>query len=311
MPGTNLTRVEAEERAALLEVTSYDVVLDLTASPRSFSTTSTITFSCSSPGSATFVDFIGESVRSVTLNGTALDAAGLFGDSRIAVPDLAAENVLRIEATGLLTNTGEGLHRFVDPVDDEAYLYTQFEVADSRRMFPVFEQPDLKARFAFTVTAPAHWQIVSNSPTPEPEPGSDGAATWRFAPTERISSYITALIAGPYDSVSDERDLPRRRGAAAHPLPQVADPSPRRREPLRADQGGLRLLRGRVRPGLPVREVRPDLHARVQRRRDGERGRGDVQRGLRVPVQGHRGHPASAGRSRSCTSSRTCGSATS
>ncbi len=203
MPGTNLTRAEAEERAALVAVTSYDVELDLTTSPRTFATTSSITFTCARPGSGTFVDFIGESVQSITLNGTSLDPTGRFADSRIAVSGLAAENVLRIEATGLFTNTGEGLHRFVDPVDDEVYLYTQFEVADSRRMYPVFEQPDLKARFAFTVTAPAHWEIVSNSPTPQAEPATDGAATWRFAPTERVSSYITALIAGPYDSVGD------------------------------------------------------------------------------------------------------------
>ena len=105
-------------------------------------------------------------------------------------------------------NTGEGLHRFVDPVDDEVYLYTQFEVADCRRMFAVFEQPDLKATFAFTVTAPARWQVVSNEPTPEPTPAgeADGepSATWSFPTTPRMSCYITALIAGPYDVVRDE-----------------------------------------------------------------------------------------------------------
>ena len=71
-------------------------------------------------------------------------------------------------------HTGEGLHRFVDPVDKSVYLYTQFEVADSRRMFAVFEQPDLKATFTFTVTAPDDWQVVSNQPTPEPEPAGLG-----------------------------------------------------------------------------------------------------------------------------------------
>ena len=106
-------------------------------------------------------------------------------------------------------NTGEGLHRFVDPVDNEVYLYTQFEVPDSRRMFAVFEQPDLKASFTFTVTAPSHWDVVSNSPTPAPvetTPGEDGGArsVWKFAPTPRLSSYVTALIAGPYQSVRSE-----------------------------------------------------------------------------------------------------------
>ena len=86
---------------------------------------------------------------------------------------------LTVDATGVYMNTGEGLHRFVDPVDDEVYLYTQFEVADSRRMFAVFEQPDLKATFAFTVTAPAHWQVVSNAPTPEPTPPARPTASRR------------------------------------------------------------------------------------------------------------------------------------
>ena len=101
-------------------------------------------------------------------------------------------------------NTGEGLHRFTDPVDGEVYLYSQFEVADCRRMFAVFEQPDLKATFAFTVTAPDHWQVVSNSPTPEPTPAREGVATWAFRTTARMSCYITALIAGPYAVVRDE-----------------------------------------------------------------------------------------------------------
>ena len=106
------------------------------------------------------------------------------------------------------TNTGEGLHRFVDPVDQQAYLYTQFEVPDARRVFASFEQPDLKATFQFTVRAPEGWTVISNSPTPEPVDD-----VWRFEPTPRISSYITALIVGPYHSVhssweGDGRSVP-------------------------------------------------------------------------------------------------------
>ena len=203
MPGTNLTRVEAQARARLVRDLSYEVELDLTVSERTFPTASTIRFTCPEPGAGTFVDFIGESVQSITLNGATLDPETHFSDSRIVLPSLAAENVVRIEATGRYMNTGEGLHRFVDPVDDEVYLYTQFEVADSRRMYPVFEQPDLKATFTFTVTAPAHWQLASSAPTPEPQPAGEGVATWRFGPSELMSSYITALIAGPYDVVHD------------------------------------------------------------------------------------------------------------
>ncbi|GAB3072740.1 aminopeptidase N [Intrasporangium mesophilum] len=208
MPGKNLTRDEAASRAAVLRVDSYDVSLDLTTGPENFNTVTTVRFTCREPGSDTFIDLIADSVERVTLNGVDLDPAEVFADSRVALPGLAADNVVTIDATGRYTNTGEGLHRFVDPVDNEVYLYTQFEVPDSRRMYAVFEQPDLKASFQFTVTAPAHWKVVSNSPTPQPVAAEvvDGVerATWEFSPTGRISSYITALIAGPYDEVRDE-----------------------------------------------------------------------------------------------------------
>jgi aminopeptidase N len=203
VPGTNLTREEAATRAALVTVQSHAVDLDVTTGPETFSTRSTVRFTCSRPGAETFLDFVGGTVEGITVNGTALDPTDHHADSRIRLTGLALENEVVVTATGRYTNTGEGLHRFTDPVDDEVYLYSQFEVPDCRRMFPVFEQPDLKAPFTFTVTAPAHWQVVSNSPTPEPVPAAEGTATWHFAPTPRISSYITALVAGPYDVVRD------------------------------------------------------------------------------------------------------------
>src|SRR5690606_6715197 len=109
------------------------------------------------PGASTFIDLIARDVREITLNGEQVDPSTAFDDSRIALDDLRAENVLIVAADCLYTNAGEGLHRFVDPVDGEVYLYSQFEVPDSRRVFAVFEQPDLKATFQFTVTAPSAW----------------------------------------------------------------------------------------------------------------------------------------------------------
>ena len=204
MPGTNLTRDEAASRAALLHVNSYDVVLDLTTGPTTFLTSTTVRFAARAAGVGTWIDFVGDSVTSVTLNGVALDPAEVFADSRIALPAFAPDNVLVVDAVGRYTNSGEGLHRFVDPVDNEVYLYSQFEVPDSRRVYAVFEQPDLKATFAFTATVPDHWVVVSNQPAPEPVPGGEGRATWAFEPTPRISSYITALCAGPYTVRWDE-----------------------------------------------------------------------------------------------------------
>ncbi len=215
MPGQNLTRVEAIERAGVVTgVESYAIALDLTTGPTTFGSTTTIRFSATE-GATTFLDLVAPSVRSVTLNGRELDPAAVFADSRITLEGLAAENEVVVVADCAYMNTGEGLHRFVDPVDGEVYLYTQFEVPDARRVFATFEQPDLKATFQVTVTAPARWQVVSNQPTPEPvaaertvavveSRGEEAVATWTFEPTPRISTYLVALVAGPYAVVRGE-----------------------------------------------------------------------------------------------------------
>ncbi|MCB1298267.1 MAG: hypothetical protein KDB08_04725, partial [Microthrixaceae bacterium] len=202
VPGENLTRIEAESRRATVDSHSYEISLDLTRGAEVFGSRTVVRFAAV-PGASTFIDLIAREVHEITLNGKRVDVAA-FADSRIQLDGLEAHNELIVDADAMYTNTGEGLHRFVDPVDGEVYLYSQFEVPDSRRVFAVFEQPDLKATFAFTVTAPAEWKVVSNSPTPEPKRHGDGSATWIFAPTPRISSYITAIVAGPYEEVRSE-----------------------------------------------------------------------------------------------------------
>ncbi|MBD0689785.1 aminopeptidase N [Streptomyces sp. CBMA123] len=203
MPGTNLTREEARTRADLIRVDAYDIELDLGSAREggTFRSTTVVRFTATTPGADSFIDLVAPGVEEITLNGAALDPAS-FADSRIPLPGLAAENELRVVADCSYSNSGEGLHRFVDPVDGETYLYTQFEVPDARQVFANFEQPDLKATFAFTVTAPTGWVVVSNSPTPEPV-GEGATQVWKFEPTGRISSYITALVAGPYVGVFD------------------------------------------------------------------------------------------------------------
>ncbi|MER5714725.1 aminopeptidase N [Streptomyces sp. NPDC002132] len=199
MPGTNLTREEAQQRAKLLTVDSYEIDLDLSGAQEggTYRSATTVRFDVSEGGAESFIDLVAPTVHEVTLNGESLDPAQVFADSRIALPSLLeGRNILRVVADCAYTNTGEGLHRFVDPVDEQAYLYTQFEVPDARRVFASFEQPDLKGTFQFTVKAPSGWTVVSNSPTPEPKDD-----VWVFEPTPRISTYITALIVGPYHSV--------------------------------------------------------------------------------------------------------------
>ncbi|MFD8548455.1 aminopeptidase N [Streptomyces sp. NPDC059649] len=199
MPGTNLTRDEAQQRAQLLSVDAYEIDLDLSGAQEggTYRSTTTVRFDVARAGADSFIDLVAPAVHKVALNGELLDPASVFEDSRIVLPGLrAGRNELTVVADCAYTNTGEGLHRFVDPVDQQAYLYTQFEVPDARRVFASFEQPDLKATFQFTVKAPEGWTVISNSPTPEPVDN-----VWRFEPTPRISTYVTALIVGPYHSV--------------------------------------------------------------------------------------------------------------
>ncbi|WP_411112849.1 aminopeptidase N [Streptomyces sp. 029-5] len=237
MPGENLSREEARERADLLTVDGYEVDLDLRSAvgevpgsgepgaagpgaeapdtqapgaeasgakapgadspPRTFRSVTTIRFRCAEPGAATFADLIAPGVTAVTLNGTELDPAAVFDGSRIALDGLLAENVLVVDAQCAYSRTGEGMHRFVDPEDGEVYLYTQYEPADARRVFANFEQPDLKAPYRFRVTAPEGWTAWSNGE------GTLIDGVWHFAETKPISTYITAVLAGPYHYVTD------------------------------------------------------------------------------------------------------------
>ncbi|MCL1899958.1 MAG: aminopeptidase N, partial [Promicromonosporaceae bacterium] len=225
MPAENLTRQEAIDRAAAVtRVDSYRIALDLTTGPERFRSRTDIAFEAVA-GADTFLDLVDAQVVGVELNGKALDAS-VYQDSRIPLVGLAEENRVTVIADLAYTNTGEGLHRFVDPVDGEVYLYSQFEVPDARRMFATFEQPDLKATYELTVRAPQRWQVVSLSPTPEAvmqegqtvtlveARGAEPVAEWHFAPTERLSTYLMCLVAGPYAVVrgaltsSDGREIP-------------------------------------------------------------------------------------------------------
>jgi aminopeptidase N len=193
----NLTRDQAVERAALVTVDNYRIDLDLTdgdgkPGERTFRSVTTVTFDALA-GADTVIDIAAGTVRSATLNGRELDVSGYDESTGIALSGLAEHNVVVVDADCRYSNTGEGLHRFVDPVDGEVYLYSQFETADAKRMFACFDQPDLKATFDVQVTAPQHWQVVSNGATASVDGGVHA-----FVTTPKMSTYLVALIAGPY-----------------------------------------------------------------------------------------------------------------
>ncbi|WDF34774.1 aminopeptidase N [Arthrobacter agilis] len=206
MENENLSRDEAAVRSALLRTETYAVELDLSeardARERTYRTTTTVVFTCREPGASTFLDFIGD-VTAVELNGTALDTSAVREGARIRLEGLAGRNTVTVTGEALYSSSGEGLHRFVDPADGETYLYTQYEPADARRVFATFEQPDLKASFSFSVLAPSDWTVASNGIESVREQVSGTASRWTFAPTERISTYITTILAGPYHCETD------------------------------------------------------------------------------------------------------------
>ncbi|HEY9411769.1 MAG TPA: aminopeptidase N, partial [Jiangellaceae bacterium] len=207
MSGANLTRDETRERAARIDPgpsgVGYTVELDLTGDDATFGSTTTLSFRAEA-GTSTWLDLIAPTVREVVLNGVALDPAEVYDGHRVSLPDLAEENEVKVVADAAYMNTGEGLHRTVDPVDGETYLYSQFEVAEARRVFACFDQPDIKGAFTFVVDAPGHWEVVSNSPGKATKRRGGQVRHWKFATTQVMSTYVTAIVAGPYHVVRSE-----------------------------------------------------------------------------------------------------------
>ncbi len=199
----NISQNEASHRAQLISNVSYQVKLQLDPKLDTFDCESVIRFN-SADETASWIDLIAPKVNSITLNGESLSVSEVFNGARISLPKLASNNELIVKAECAFMNTGEGLHKHTDPQDGEVYLYTQFEVADSRRFMPVFEQPDIKATMQLNVVAPKHWKLISNSPTPEAINHDSEFNLWEFKETKKISSYLFALCAGPYEKFEDE-----------------------------------------------------------------------------------------------------------
>ncbi|WP_433376177.1 aminopeptidase N [Actinoplanes sp. CA-142083] len=207
----NLTQVEAADRARLLEVTGYDVALDLTdghgnPGDGTFRSTTVVTFRCVEPGAETFIETAAASVRSATLNGTEIDLSGFSAEKGLALTGLAAENELVVDADFAYSASGQGLQRSLDPVDKEIYLYSQFETADAQRVFACFDQPDLKSVFTWHATVPKHWKVVSNMPVASEAAAGPGAKTVHFQTSPLMSTYIAAICAGPYHEVRFSHD---------------------------------------------------------------------------------------------------------
>ena len=187
-PGNNLTRDEARRRAQLIQTPLYDISLDLTRDTDTFACEATIHFLCQEPGADSFIDFLVPSVDSCELNGEEVPKDA-FNGARITLSNLRDANELHVLATCDYQNIGAGLNRFKDPVDHKVYLHSQFETFDAHRMFPCFDQPDLKASFTFTVLAPSDWVVVSNNAgQAQTVTGKENIKRWTFGATPKMST---------------------------------------------------------------------------------------------------------------------------
>lgn len=195
-----LRQEEAQARSALVEVTSYDVALDLRDPVDTFSSRCVIAFRCRRPGVATFVDVRPVQLAEVRLNGRPVDPAGLV-DGRLELTDLADENVLEVSGRFAYSRDGQGLHRSVDPADGQVYLYGMSFLDAAPQVFACFDQPDLKAPFDVRVTADPDWIVAGNGRAEQTAPGQ-----WSLATTPPLSTYFWTVCAGPYASVTREHD---------------------------------------------------------------------------------------------------------
>jgi aminopeptidase N len=200
----SLTRDEAAARAALLEVDRYEIDLDMRGllEGDTIASTATIRFRCASPGSASFVDCVA-AVEAATLNGAPLDPA-TAEHGRLPLPELRADNELVVAARQSDTASSAGILRVVDPTDGLVYVWTSFEPDDARRIWACFDQPDLKAVHAFTVSAPAEWTVLSNT-APRSVEDCPGGRRWVFEDTPRLAPYVVVVNAGPFHEIRAER----------------------------------------------------------------------------------------------------------
>ena len=205
-----LTELEARQRATRVSDISYEVALDLVAGAPTYRGDATITFRTTGDGPL-FLDFRGRTIERLEVNGRAMEPD--WTGYRLTLPTevVSAEMVVRVQYENDFDTTGDGFHRFVDPEDGAEYVYTNFEPYEAHRLYPCFDQPDLKATYRFTATAPAEWAVFSNAPLAESAPADGGRRRHRFERTARFSTYLTALAGGAYAfRAIEHRGMPLR-----------------------------------------------------------------------------------------------------
>jgi aminopeptidase N len=190
------TVAEEPGRGSISEVMSYDLAVDLTGGPDSFSSRAEVRFRCLRAGGGAFADLHAISIRRAVLNGADLDLAAAYQPGRLELPQLALDNTLVVEADFGYTPDDAGLHHLTGP-DGSTCVCSKTVPAGAPRIYCCFDQADLPAPFTLAVNAPAGWICRANAPIAS-QPGTGEAGLWKFAPTHPIAAYLSSFCAGPF-----------------------------------------------------------------------------------------------------------------
>ena len=193
----SLTLTEARERAALVSGVSYDLHFDLTTRD-SYRCRAVVRFAVSRPGSTTFLELA--NAEDVTVDG----GPASYDGHRIVLDDLAADHEVTVEARIPYVTDGDGMYTFTDPADGETYVGAYVGMDVAQRVFPCFDQNDLKAPVTVSVTAPEEWRVLANGRVGRTEPAGDGLVTWHVGTTPPIPLPMFTVCAGPFHSVTWE-----------------------------------------------------------------------------------------------------------
>src|SRR4051812_7594369 len=159
-----------------------------------------------------WLDFCEGSISSLTVNGQAASTEIQNGHVELPAKLLKLdENVVVIDFKAPVAPAGKAITRFEDKDDGSEYIYTLFVPMDAEMAFPCFDQPDLKAKFKLSISAPQDWSVISNTDgqeTVRENAGTAGQHRIDFAETNPISTYLFAFAAGPFKKVHDTPGLP-------------------------------------------------------------------------------------------------------
>ncbi|TGK49130.1 aminopeptidase N [Leptospira bouyouniensis] len=204
-PNYHLTLQEAEYRYETIENIKYNLEIRLT-SKDSFTGKVDIQFVGKKIRDLRLDYFQGE-IKSIVFNDEALSQFE-YKNGQIQLPSnrlMIGNNKVSVIFETPFAKTGNGLHKFVDPDDKETYIYSQFEAFHANKMFPCFDQPDLKATFHLQVSAPKNWKVISTTlPTSQSKTENPDEVLYKFPESKKISTYVFSLHAGPYQVWEDK-----------------------------------------------------------------------------------------------------------